>query len=228
MESNINRTVFLEFYGLPGCGKSTISHLVANRLRKKGKRVLEPTYDIDHKYSKFIRRIKKIYNALVFCVVFPHYTTSLTNVIKQNGYKGKELISQFINISHKIQIYHFARADYIVFDEGIVQSSISLTQTNKCTVDSINNLNSLLQMCPNRKIKSIDVRVSIEDALNRITKRTKHDSRIEKIENSNDRKKALVKFNQQCNNVISHRRSIIINSSMRSAETAASIIISRI
>ena len=30
------RTIFLDFYGLPGCGKSTVSHIVAKKLKDSG------------------------------------------------------------------------------------------------------------------------------------------------------------------------------------------------
>lgn len=41
----------VEFLGLPGSGKSTLSHAVAGRLRRHGVRVAEPTWEIDHLLS---------------------------------------------------------------------------------------------------------------------------------------------------------------------------------
>ena len=51
-------TEFIEFYGLPGSGKSTLSHIVAERLRSEGYAVEEPSYDIDHQHP-LPKRVKK-------------------------------------------------------------------------------------------------------------------------------------------------------------------------
>ena len=49
----------IEFLGLPGSGKSTLSHRVAQMLREIGVPVEEPTYTLTHMPSPWIRLFKK-------------------------------------------------------------------------------------------------------------------------------------------------------------------------
>jgi thymidylate kinase len=52
--------VFVEFFGLPGSGKSTMSRLVADTLRDRGHKVNEVTYDIDHRRSRTVSQLVKL------------------------------------------------------------------------------------------------------------------------------------------------------------------------
>lgn len=50
----------VEFLGLPGSGKSTVSHAVADVLRRRGLVVDEPTWSVDHELSSRRRYFHKI------------------------------------------------------------------------------------------------------------------------------------------------------------------------
>lgn len=219
------KPIYLEFYGLPGCGKSTISHLVAEELRKQGKTVLEPTYDVDHRYRKVIRRIVKTINAARFTILSPKTISKIIAVVKDNGYTGSAALNLFINIAQKLLIYRLSNAEYIIFDEGLIQSAISLTQTNNSKTDSFENVKALYRMCPKRKVRIIDICVSLEETQERMSKRAKHDSRIEKIRDKNKRKKALIEFQKQCIIISDNLRTIDINAERYSAEEAAALIL---
>lgn len=219
------KPVFLEFYGLPGCGKSTISHLVAEELRKQGKTVSEPTYDVDHRYSKIIRKILKITNATRYTLLSPKAISKLMTVVKGNGYTGSAALNQFINIAQKLLTYRFPNAEYIIFDEGLIQSAISLTQTKNSKSDSFENVKALYRLCPKRKVRILDICVSLEETQDRMVKRAKHDSRIEKIRDKNKRKKALIDFHKQCIIVGENLRTIDIDAESYSAEEAAALIL---
>ena len=58
--------VILEFFGMPGSGKSTVSHLLAERLRGNGYTVIEPSWLIDNKKSKVKRLCKKMLLAIIY------------------------------------------------------------------------------------------------------------------------------------------------------------------
>ena len=53
--------------GLPGCGKSTVSHLLAERLRVEGFKVSEPSYSIDHQKPLW-RKIRKFLLGLYYYI----------------------------------------------------------------------------------------------------------------------------------------------------------------
>ena len=59
MEDHISAVVF-DYYGIPGSGKTTFSHRLAEGYRADGKRVAEPSYDLDHKKNRIIRKLEKV------------------------------------------------------------------------------------------------------------------------------------------------------------------------
>jgi ABC-type dipeptide/oligopeptide/nickel transport system ATPase component len=52
--------MLIEFLGLPGCGKSTLSHSVAEQLRREGRAVNEATYILNHRRHKLERLLRKL------------------------------------------------------------------------------------------------------------------------------------------------------------------------
>ena len=61
-----NLIPYVEFWGLPGSGKSYYSHKVADKLRKEGYKIKEPSWMLDHTYGKYHRAIKKFCMACFF------------------------------------------------------------------------------------------------------------------------------------------------------------------
>jgi len=194
MGTNINESIYLEFYGLPGCGKSTISHMAAEELRKNGNRVIEPTYDLDHRNSGINRKLKKIWRLVVFSVAHPKKSRKLRKLIKENEYSGAEALSQAANIASKLWAYYNAAADFVIFDEGLSQSAISLAKnTKKCPY----NEQKLYELIKERKILKYYIKVDTETAIKRMMSREKHDSRIEKM-NDSDKYNAIKAFEARC------------------------------
>lgn len=200
METNIkDSTVFLEFYGLPGSGKSTISHIVAEELRKMGKNVEEPTYDIDHKYSGNIRKVIKLLKLVRSALLNPKEYKALCVLIKANGYTGIEVLSQAANIVPKLWEYDHTRSDYEIFDEGLTQSAISLVNNER---NSSENEVSLYSLCKKRVVRKFYIKVSPETALLRMAGRDMHDSRIEKMTDDIKRNNALQGIEIQCESIL--------------------------
>lgn len=146
-------------------------------------------------------------------------------VVKNNGYTGSDAWNQVINIAQKLLVYRYSNAEYIIFDEGLIQSAISLTQTKNSKSDSFENVKALYRLCPKRKVRILDICVSLEETQDRMVKRAKHDSRIEKIRDKNKRKKALIDFHKQCIIVGDNLRTIDIDAESYSAEEAATLIL---
>ena len=196
MGANLNNTIFLEFYGLPGCGKSTISHKIAKLLRIQGYRIFEPTYILDHNYSSSKRKLLKTLFTLEYFIYNPISFLRLLFLVISNGYKRKDILSQVVNIAYKLAFYRNTNSDYIIMDEGLTQSAISLSQSKKKS--SVNNEKILYDFSKNRKVIKIYINVSTEEALNRLSKRNKHDSRIEKINDYSERKLEMTSIYNQC------------------------------
>ncbi len=198
MEADLTR--FLEFYGMPGSGKSTVSHLVADALRRRGDTVIEPTYDTDHARFASIRKLRKLVKLFLYAAVHPKKLAALKRLAKENGNRGAEILSQTANIVQKLQVYdRAARCNYVIFDEGLTQSAVSLVKNGQKSASE--NERILYGLCGKRTVMKIYIRVSAETALERMEGREKHDSRIEKIPGVVNRRKALLNYEKQCETI---------------------------
>ena len=204
MESDLTGAVFLEFYGLPGSGKSTVSHLVAEKLRSEGKTVLEPTYNVDHKYLGIIRKVIKLLNMVRYSLVHPKKYKDIVRLVKSNGYGGtRSVLFQVANVTLKLWVYDRGVAEYVIFDEGLTQSAIALAQKGK--LSSIENEKQLYSLCKKRSVEKIYIVVADRESINRLSERDNHDSRIEKIQSIGEREKALRFFKEQCELISGNR-----------------------
>lgn len=202
-----NNTVFLEFYGLPGSGKSTISHLVAEELRKQGKKVIEPTYDTDHRCSPSVRKGIKLLKLIRYALFSPKKYKSLKKLIKENGYTGSDVISQAANIAPKLWEYDHPSADIVVYDEGLTQSAIALAKNDMVCVD---NENKLYELIGDRIARKFYITIDEKTALERMASRKRHDSRIEKMD-ARERLDALGVISECCKRLYNMGNSVKVD-----------------
>ncbi len=202
MENDIKYPLHLEFYGLPGCGKSTISHLLSNNLKILGYKIVEPSYEIDHvRGGKLVRRIYKI-KMLVSLILFHHACfSSIVDIVKSNGYKGKDFVSQVVNVAQKISIYNSKISDDIViWDQGLVQAAVSLSTNSN--VSAADNLAKLLLIIKKTNIFSVYMKCDMETALYRMKMRDSNDSRVEKLTSLDEKIQMLKNIESCCNDVL--------------------------
>lgn len=226
MENDLIQPIHFEFYGLSGAGKSYISHFVAIDLRNKGYKVIEPTYDIVSKNNLIIRRIKKVLITFVFIIFNYNKSKEIIKLIKKNSYYGKDLFRQMINIIPKINIYQKAKKGYIyIWDEGIVQSSISLSFFNN--INPENNFNKLCVIIGKDVIiKKILIKVSKKLAFQRMDERKTNDSRIEKVKLQNSANKMILKMEKLVLSI--KNKDIIVNNNSSNFEKVKNDIINYI
>ncbi len=72
----------VEFVGLPGAGKSTLSHAVAELLRARGERVSEPTYDLTRRSTWLWKRLQKLRYAGAIALGHPLWTAATLRRIR--------------------------------------------------------------------------------------------------------------------------------------------------
>lgn len=181
MEANIKKEVgkpiHIEFYGLPGCGKSTVSHCVAEKLRAEGYKVFEPSYKIDHELNPIVRRITKLMFTIRFAILYHKDFVSIKTMIRKNGYTKKcEMIGQLVNIAPKYYKYENSEKAIYIWDEGLIQSAISLVFKNHYSAidECITTFQKKFDMV------SIYLYIDIQTALERMNNRSTNDSRVEK------------------------------------------------
>lgn len=196
MEVNLKAPVHIEFFGLPGCGKSTSSHLVAEELRAKGYKVYEPTYDSDHNLRPICRKLHKLLDTLSYCVNHHKEYLALIGLAKENGYiRFKDLLKQIVNIVPKVKYYQNSESAVYFWDEGLCQSAISLAMNS--SVDAREVERELITIAGQRKIVKVYLKTDIETALKRMAGRSSNDSRVEQ-ESDVNKKYELMKCFEDC------------------------------
>jgi hypothetical protein len=68
--------MLIEFFGLPGAGKSTMSRLAADLLLKRGLVVDEVTYNLDHRRSGLERQLAKLGRCVRYAAAHPRHALS--------------------------------------------------------------------------------------------------------------------------------------------------------
>lgn len=179
----MENTVIIDFFGLPGCGKSTRAHLLAQKLRENGKSVAEPSYTIDHEYSLAFRKIVKMVYMVRHYISYPNEARQIVELIKENGYN--HVIMQYVNIAYKLIKCKTEKCDYIIFDEGFCQSAISLSVNSGINTNRCRTFFELLLHC--QWYIPVFVNVNSDVAMARMKLRKEKDSRIEKLKDNHKR-----------------------------------------
>ena len=172
--------IFFEFYGLPGSGKSTLSHIVADWLRSEEYSVEEPSYDIDHQHP-LLKRTRKLATCGYWFVFHNDQYRRTREIVKHNGYHGITAFKQMANVIQKMRIYNNRTSAEIIFlDQGLIQACVSLSMNG--ILSAKDNYELLLCLMPNAA-KAIRIYIEVDDkvAIDRMNKRVTNDSRVEKL-----------------------------------------------
>lgn len=200
MEINLNSQIHIEFYGLPGCGKSTVSHLFCEKLRESGIAVFEPSYSLDHKKSPFLRKLFKICSSALFAVVHSGKFIRLKDCCTKIATVGfVEFLKQAVNIIPKIRTYSEDKNAVYIWDEGLIQSAISLALRGNSDSGEIEK--ELFSIAGNKKHIKIFLETEPETALLRMAQRTTSDSVVEKEADEKNKREILERF-EKCINQI--------------------------
>lgn len=200
METNIIKMVCLDFFGMPGSGKSTISHTVAEKLRQRNYTVFEPSYELDHTMKSFTRKMKKLYIVLSFYIKNRQLCKQIfQSIFQNNGLNTNDYLRYYFNIILKIALLNRKPlSEFCIFDEGLCQAVISLSINRSMnTVDCYQQLHSYI----GSDISYIPIYLQSreETALERMFVRGSKDSRVEKIKDKNEQIALLRAFEIACN-----------------------------
>lgn len=201
MESDIKNTIVLDFFGIPGSGKSTESHEIAERYRREGKSVIEASYRLDHEFSAVRRTTAK----LLMLLSLPFEKRKRINALaKKNGYnRSNGKLNQAVNVASKlfaVKKYN-GKTDYIIFDEGFAQAAISLSVNSKIPADeNYREIRSLLDDPPEMRL--IAARLSIDEALRRIARRNTRQSRVEAIQSAHGKRAMMKRYEAAAEQII--------------------------
>lgn len=203
MADDMIRPLVLEFYGLPGCGKSTVSHKLAEELRKLDYNVYEPSYVIDRiKGGSLVRKLNKILMLCLYRIFNGKRYFLVKDIVANNGYVGLSCLSQEANLIYKFKTYKSSlTADIIIWDQGLVQSAISLSTNG--IVSSSDNYMALREVCRESYVYPIYMKCDIDTSLKRMDSRKSNDSRVEKLKTEKEKLAMLKIIETCCDNVLS-------------------------
>lgn len=201
MEKNV-KTVVLDFYGLPGSGKTTLSHKIAEKLSYSSNTIAEPSYNYDHKLNPLCRKLKKLFDSFCFSITNFKCFVAIVNIVRNNTTLGIGCFSDIINITTKVAMIsrYQNKRDYIVFDEGIAQAAISLViDTPEKASNVFQDICKLLDTPYCIKLVRVDCKRDV--ALDRVLKRKSNDTRVEKMDNEIEMNRYMEKFEKAVNSI---------------------------
>lgn len=200
MADNIKKVTVIDFFGLPGCGKSTVSHLLAEKLCKNGYKVLEPSYDLDHNLSCNKRKFVKLGQYILYSLIHPVKSCKVSKLVKNSGYgEFSQVLSQRINITTKLVALKKTGLDYIIFDEGFCQAAISLSFNGGICGDVASNYESIIEIYDNAAdLKPVYLKAEIETAMKNMKTRAGHDSRADAETDDTKRYEMVSDFYKLC------------------------------
>lgn len=222
----MRNTLHIEFYGIPGCGKTTIANLVSRKLESQGYILVIPDKRLKYDRNPFYRKIMKLFTTIKYSLTHPVTLLKIICLTKKNGYKKiNNQITHIVNIIPKIYIYNSTPANKIVvWDEGITQSSVSLSVNSLVSVKE--NENAIIDLIDKNIIQiHVYLVVEMKIALERMDKRATNDSRVEKEHNKEKQLAFLQKFEDVCN---SYDKDIVINVGDKSVEEIANEVLSKL
>lgn len=197
-------TPYVEFLGLPGCGKSHYSHLVAEKLREEGFQVVEPSWRLDNVNCRLIRFVRKTLMSLCFSIICSGKARALKKIINESGCSKREAKRFNRNLLYKAYLLIGHPKKVFFFDEGLAQIAVSLSViTGKVAdqiYDEIKKTLSLRQEC-------IMIRIvcNEEDALNNMEIRGSNDSYVERLSGVRAKIEYLSKYQSGCESIKSDK-----------------------
>lgn len=197
MGSDLTDNIQIEFYGLPGCGKSTVSEIVAEELELKGFRVVHASYETGDQVPKVKRIFIKLWRTFVYSVTRPAKVSKIKSVVKQSGGKGFKHVN---NIIQKLFYYDREGGSVYIWDQGLVQASVSLSLEGGREASQV--LEDFMNITDRKdKIVNIYMVEPIETVLKRMDMRSTNNATAEKIKDEELKIKYLTGFEAACDSV---------------------------
>ncbi|NIX78087.1 hypothetical protein [Microvirga terricola] len=175
--------MLVEFLGLPGAGKSTLSHLVANLLLERRYTVEETTYDLDRRFGKFERSVIKLAHIARYLCTHPRCALSnVSSILATRQATLADIKKSIPNWLYVASLVSRRRSDdrIILLDQGVAQAvwSIGFAAEQELWLDL--HMNTTSERTPKPDL-IIQVQASFETVSVRLDSRKKRISRLESL-----------------------------------------------
>jgi adenylate kinase len=193
--------MLVEFFGMPGSGKSTISHLVARSFKLDGYLVNECTYHLDHCVRSPARQLVKSLGIARYAFNHPGNALAGTLSIKSTGQAStRDFIKSLTSWMYAASLLsRRGRSPAIdILDQGIAQAvwSIGFAAQRDQWMDAILD-GEILITAPIDIV--IHVTADVDVIADRLSKRTMQQSRAEAFTRQRD---ILRRGAQHCANIV--------------------------
>ncbi|MFW6017078.1 MAG: AAA family ATPase [bacterium] len=214
MNYNSKNTIIIDFFGLPGSGKTTIAHMLAKKLDNSGYDVQENIYIINNLFSSRKRMVLKFLCMIKYSIKNLFFLYEIFSIIGNDTFKNyREALKQWINICFILtNINKKNNSNFIIADQGIVQAAISLTvNTDK------NKLRKIISKLCERiviPITFVYIDIDIETDLQRLEGRINGKSRVEMYNKAENREKELQNILLRCEEILGLLDCIVIENNV--------------
>jgi thymidylate kinase len=185
----------IEFFGPPGSGKSTLSHLVADQLRTKDIPIREPSYEQDHRKTIGVRQRHKLLQAVKQMIYNPVFSFRAILLILRSRQKNpKDTVKLAINLLYISQYYRECKRDHTVFmfDQGFFQAICSILFSATYRSDLEDRVFSLIEdLLSECCYVLVHVQADQATAIARMKQRDSNDSRLEKLNDEAEMRRQL-------------------------------------
>jgi hypothetical protein len=171
----------VEFLGLPGAGKSSLSHLVAAQLAEHGVTVAQPSYELAHGPQPRLRRLRKMLHVARELVTHPFATARAARIV--GATRQPDAATRTRLLFNWLLVVALARGARTrpgvhLLDQGVLQAvwSIALEDRSETALQLLAD--------PALALALPDVAVVVAARLDvvhdRLCSRSAHDSRVER------------------------------------------------
>ncbi len=175
----ISETTIIEFNGLPGIGKSTITNCLEELCIQKGVSFYRSYY------RKPINR--RAFSLLFRPSLFRFLPSILLYAKKQKGgtRKYKYVIGTLAIVRQYVDFKKYVKNGILVLDQGIIQDFISIAHASR--IVNVGLTSTIMKKFKKHHIQftRIDCDLSVEEVFNRLRNRSNGGSRIEKENDAN-------------------------------------------
>jgi len=178
METSSTKPIIIEFFGTPGCGKSTTSNFLKEKLEGRGFKCFRSYYKNDFFKNKCV----KMFMPLNFRLLYNLFRFSIKQKKIVETFPGILAVCQYNQMYRMFSSKYEGENNVLVIDQGIIQGFLSIAHLN-----NFNNLKDVVAILNTLNISPFQYvvvycNVLPETSMRRLKKRQQQNGRLDKLD----------------------------------------------
>lgn len=215
MVSEANKPLVIDFFGPPGSGKTTISHLLGQKLSQQGYRVDESIYQVNSKISHAMRKVIKFGTASWYTIRERAFVRDFFGSLDKKTFRNwHEALTHWLNFCFAL---HFltrkSNHDIVIAEQGLAQGVVWLATHGN------NNAHELFEKLEKKvgtPIIYVRVQVSEEETLARLKQRNDGKSEVERARDALQKVALLKEMNHVCDKIKQMKNYVTLDNTFKS------------